>query len=137
MEQIIRHIRLSKGLTTVYCWHRIYSAQGKAGQISAYGNHKNKSSIPDGVFSKYVAIYNSESRTSSHTVYDVAKGYFEENYHGERVCLRRDMQNYRYAWVYSKSDELICRAEQQTLVKLLASDPISKENLDEGTYEQV
>lgn len=96
-RQIAEYIRannIQASVTTVYRWHRLYREQGKAGLLSAYGNRKGQSCIPDDVFSKYVAIYNSESQPSSQTAYELAKGWFDEHYTG--ACPSIKAFEYRY-----------------------------------------
>ncbi len=96
-RQIAEYIRVNNiqaSVTTVYRWHRLYREQGRAGLLSAYGNRKGESSIPDDVFSKYVAIYNRESQPSSQTAYEAAKGWYDEHYTGK--CPSLKAFEYRY-----------------------------------------
>lgn len=96
-RQIAEYIRVNNiqaSVTTVYRWHRLYREQGRAGLLSAYGNRKGDSSIPDDVFSKYVAIYNRESQPSSQTAYEAAKGWYDEHYTGK--CPSLKAFEYRY-----------------------------------------
>ncbi len=94
IAEYIRANNIQATVGTVYRWRRLFKEQGKAGLLTAYGNRKGESAVPDDVFSKFVAIYNSESQPSSQTAYMAAKGWYDEHYSGDCPSLRAF--EYRY-----------------------------------------